>query len=187
MDIAQQIRYRRASPSDYDGILKLQKGNLLVNLSSKQAEDGFLFVEFSEKQIDEINRDLCVIVAESGSEIVGYLGGTSCRYSTQFPILLTMLGRLNKLAIEGNQLTEENTFIYGPVCIGKSARGSGILNGLYQALKEIASMRYSFCILFISDKNPRSINAHLKLGMNRLVVFEFNDGLFHIMGSSLNR
>jgi predicted GNAT superfamily acetyltransferase len=91
------------------------------------------------------------------------------------------------LAIEGNQLTEENTFIYGPVCIGKSARGSGILNGLYQALKEIASMRYSFCILFISDKNPRSINAHLKLGMNRLGVFEFNDGLFHIMGSSLNR
>ena len=187
MAIAQQIRYKRASPSDYEGILNLQKGNLLVNLSSKQAEDGFLFVEFSEKQFDEINRDLCVIVAESGNEIVGYLCGTSCRYGTQFPILQTMIGRLNELAIEGNRLTEENTFIYGPVCIAKSARGSGILNSLYQALKEIASLHYYFCILFISDKNPRSINAHLKLGMNRLGVFEFNNGLFHIMGASLNR
>jgi len=187
MDAAQQINYRRASPSDYDGIAKLQKGNLLVNLSPQQAEDGFLFVEFSEKQFDEINRDLCVIVSESGNEIFGYLCGTSCRYGRQFPILETMLGRLSGLAIEENRLTEENTFIYGPVCIAKSARGTGILNGLYQALKEIAALQYCFCILFISDKNKRSINAHLKLGMNRLGVFEFNNGLFHIMGTSLNR
>ena len=130
-------------------------------------------------------KEICI--AESGNEIVGYLCGTSCRYGTQFPILQTMIGRLNELVMEGNRLTEENTFIYGPVCIAKSARGSGILNGLYQALKKIASLHYSFCILFISDKNPRSINAHLKLGMNRLGVFEFNNGLFHIMGASLNR
>jgi len=187
MEVARQIRYKRASPPDYDGILNLQKGNLLVNLSAQQAQDGFLLVEMSEKQFDEINRDLGVIVAESRNEIVGYLCGTSCRYGTQFPILQTMMGRLDELSIEGNRLTEENTFIYGPVCIAKATRGTGILNGLYQALKENAGSRYSFCILFISDKNTRSVNAHLKIGMNRLGVFDFNNGLFHIMGTSLKK
>jgi RimJ/RimL family protein N-acetyltransferase len=187
MDVVRHISYRRASPPDYQGILNLQKENLLVNLSTQQAEDGFLVIAMSEKQFDEINRDLVVIVAESGIEIVGYLCGTSFGYGTQFPILQTMMGKLSELAIEGNRLTEENTFIYGPVCIAKSARGTGILNGLYQALKESAVSRYSCCILFISDRNTRSFNAHLKIGMKRLGVFDFNNGLFHIMGASLNR
>jgi hypothetical protein len=187
MNVGRHISFRRASPPDYQGILNLQKENLLVNLSAQQAEDGFLVIEMSEKQFDEMNRDLGVIVAESGNEIVGYLCGTSFGYSAQFPILQTMMGKLGELAIEGNRLTKENTFIYGPVCIAKSARGTGIVKGLYQALRESAVSRYSFCILFISDKNTRSLNAHLKIGMNRLGVFDFNNSLFHILGASLKK
>ena len=55
MDVTRHIRYRRASPPDYQGILNLQKENLLVNLSAQQAEDGFLVIEMSEKQFDEMN------------------------------------------------------------------------------------------------------------------------------------
>jgi hypothetical protein len=187
MDVAAHISYKRASLPDYKGILNLQQANLLVNLSAQQAEDGFLSIEMSEEQFDEMNRDLGVMVAESGNKVVGYLCGTSFGYSAQFPILQTMMAKLGELTIEGNRLTEENTFIYGPVCIAKLARGTGILNGLFQALKESAVSRYSFCILFISDKNTRSLNAHLKIGMNRLGVFDFNNSLFHILGASLKR
>jgi hypothetical protein len=187
MDVAAHISYRRAFLPDYKGILNLQQANLLVNLSAQQAENGFLSIEMNEEQFDEINRDVGVFVAESENNIVGYLCGTSFAYSTQFPVLKAMMDKLDRVIIEGSSLTEENTFIYGPVCIAKSARGTGILNGLYQTLKEHTSSHYSFCILFISDKNMRSLNAHLKIGMNRLGVFDFNNSLFHILGASLKR
>jgi hypothetical protein len=179
------IIYRKAVPSDYRGIMTLQKLNLIGNLSAQEAEDGFLSIEMEGWQFDEINRDIGISVAVSGNEIVGYLCGTSYSYSLQFPVLRTMLGKLHELAIDKKPLTAGNTFVYGPVCIERSARGSGILSGLYQELKRMAAPRYAFCVLFISDRNKRSFNAHLRLGMKPLGMFEFNKGQFYILGAAL--
>ncbi len=180
-----QIIYRKALPSDYRGIKALQKLNLIGNLSPQETEDGFLSIEMDEWQFDEINRDIGIAVAVSGHEITGYLCGTSYSYSLHFPILRTMLGKLHELAIEKKPLTASNTFVYGPVCIAISARGTGLLSGLYEELKRIAASRYGYCVLFISDRNKRSFNAHLKLGMKPLGMFEFNKGQFYILGAAL--
>lgn len=185
MQSSHHIIYRKALPPDYRGIVALQKLNLIGNLSTQEAGDGFLSIEMDAWQFDEINRDLGIAVAVSDSDIVGYLCGTSYSYSLQFPILRTMLGKLHELAIDKKPLTAGNTFVYGPVCIARSLRGTGILDGLYQELKRLAAPRYSFCVLFISDRNKRSFNAHLKLGMKPLGMFEFNKGQFYILGAAL--
>ncbi|MGO9378298.1 MAG: hypothetical protein ACLP29_07070 [Dissulfurispiraceae bacterium] len=185
MQSSPDIIYRQAVPSDYGGIIALQKENLIGNLSQEEAKDGFLSIEMDEWQFDEINRDIGIAVAVAGHEILGYLCGTSYSYSLQFPILRTMLGKLHELAFDKKPLTAGNTFIYGPVCIARSARGNGILIGLYEQLKLIAAPHYSFCLLFISDGNKRSFNAHLKLGMKPLGMFEFNKGHFYILGAAL--
>lgn len=179
------IVYRQAILSDYKGIIALQKINIIGNLNPQEAENGFLSIEMDKWNFSEISRDLGLAVAVSSHEIVGYLCGTSYSYSLKFPILRTMLGKLHELSIDKKPLNASNTFVYGPVCIAKSERGSGILKGLYQELKRIALPRYSFCVLFISDRNKRSFNAHLKLGMKPLGMFEFNKSQFYILGAAL--
>jgi hypothetical protein len=179
------IIFRKALPSDYRGIKALQKLNLIGNLSPLDAEDGFLSIEMDEWQFDEINRDLGIAVAVSGDTIAGYLCGTSYSYSLHFPILRMMLGKLHELAIDKKPLTSGNTFVYGPVCIERSARGAGILSGLYAELKRLAASRYGYCVLFVSEGNKRSFNAHLKLGMKPLGMFEFNKSQFYILGAAL--
>ena len=185
MQSGSHIIYRKALPSDYRGIRELQKLNLIDNLSPRDAEDGFLSIEMDEWQFDEINRDLGIAVAVSGNTIAGYLCGTSYSYSLHFPILRMMLGKLHELAIDKKPLTSGNTFVYGPVCIARSARGGGILIGLYAELKRLAASRYRYCVLFISEGNKRSFNAHLKLGMKPLGMFEFNKSQFYILGAAL--
>lgn len=174
--------YRKALPSDYPGILRLQAENFIGNIDETVAKDGFLSIEFNEKQFEEMNKDLAVIVAAREDETVGYVCGTSCEYGMRFPIIGAVMKRFPGLSIEGVRLTTRNSFIYGPVCIAAHARGGGVLEGLYGKLKEIAKPGYDFCVLFIADKNRRSLHAHIsKLKMKDLCLFEWNNTLFHIL------
>jgi len=180
-----QVTFRRARQADYPALVGLQQENLLSNLSGDELKDGFLSIAYSPEQFDAMNRDLAVVVAERGGQIVGYLCGTTCTYARQFPILRDLLDVLQKTPVDGTFLTPVNTFIYGPVCIARHVRGSGILAGLVQTLCDIARERYAFCALFIADANRRSLRAHLKLGMNDLGTFEFGGMTYHALAMAL--
>jgi hypothetical protein len=181
----QHVEFRRAQPPDYPAILELQHANLLKNVQGDSA-DGFLSVEYTGSELDAMNRDLGVFVAVKDGVVVGYLCGTSCGYAARYPILAAMIDRFPLLSMEGEGLSPANTFIYGPVCIARHERGSGILSGLYEALKEAARSSYTFCALFISDRNRRSLDAHRrKLGMSMLGAFEALGAQFHILGARI--
>ncbi|HMK61934.1 MAG TPA: hypothetical protein VK452_12445 [Dissulfurispiraceae bacterium] len=179
------IIYRRAIKADYPALLALQKINLIGNLSSAEAEDGFLSVEMDEWQFEKINTGLGIAVAILDDVLSGYLCATSYSYSLHFPILRSMLSKLHELTIERKHPAAGNTFVYGPVCIAKSMRGTGLLTGLYGELKRIVAPHYRFCVLFISEKNRRSFNAHIKLGMKPLGMFEYNNDQFYILGAAI--
>ncbi len=175
------VQFRKAGRHDYAGLLVLQKENLITNLSEADARHGFLSVEYTGQQFDEINTDLGIAVAVSGKTVLGYLCGSSFGCAEQFLILRTMLANLNGRTLAGTSLTAENTFVYGPACIAAPVRGSGVLGGLFDTMKKIARPRYSACVLFIAGKNQRSFEAHSrKLGMSCLGVFEFQGKEFHL-------
>ena len=179
------VTYRRACSSDYEGMVKLQHANFINNLSAAEALDGFLSIEYTEEQFEEINNDAGIAVAIKDGELAGYLCGASCGYSKQFPILNAVVQQFSNSAIQKRGMTETNTFVYGPVCIDRSFRGSGVLQGLYGTIKEIARPRYGHCVLFISDRNSRSLSAHLRLGMRDLGKFEFNGKSFHLLCAAI--
>ncbi|HWR89996.1 MAG TPA: GNAT family N-acetyltransferase [Dissulfurispiraceae bacterium] len=184
MDTAQVI-YRRAQQSDYPALVGLQQENLFSNLSKDELKDGFLSIAFTPEEFGAMNSDLAVVIAERGGTIVGYLCGTTCTYARQFPILRALLDVLQETPVDGTFLTPSNTFIYGPVCVAKHARGSGILAGLVRTLCDIARDRYAFCALFIADANRRSLRAHLKLGMDDLGTFESGGMTYHALAMAL--
>jgi hypothetical protein len=55
-------------------------------------------------------------------------------------------------------------------------------------IRELARPRFRQCVLFVSEKNPRSLHAHLrKLGMRYLGTFIFAESRFHMLGAAITR
>ncbi|QIG93270.1 MULTISPECIES: GNAT family N-acetyltransferase [unclassified Bradyrhizobium] len=72
-----------------------------------------------------------------------------------------------------------DAYVYGPVCISQDARGLGVLEALYARLQ--ANFPGREAILFIRDDNPRSLKAHLRLGMREVARYDFNGKVFVVL------
>jgi L-amino acid N-acyltransferase YncA len=72
-----------------------------------------------------------------------------------------------------------DAYVYGPVCIAAEARGQGVLEALYARLRATYAGREA--ILFIREDNPRSLRAHLKLGMLEVARYELKGESFIIL------
>jgi hypothetical protein len=72
-----------------------------------------------------------------------------------------------------------DAYVYGPVCILQEARGRGVLKALYAKLQATFPGREA--ILFIREDNPRSLNAHLRLGMREVARYDFEGSRFIVL------
>lgn len=77
-----------------------------------------------------------------------------------------------------------DAYVYGPVCVSQDARGLGVLDALYAGLQATFSGREA--ILFIREDNPRSLKAHLRLGMREAVRYEFGGKVFIVLSDRLD-
>jgi len=62
-----------------------------------------------------------------------------------------------------------DAYVYGPVCLAAEARGRGVLALLADALRARRPGREA--VLFINRDNPRSITAHLRIGVRPVAEF----------------
>ena len=74
-----------------------------------------------------------------------------------------------------------DAYVYGPVCVERNARAQGVLEALYAKLVALFPGREA--ILFIRADNPRSLRAHLRLGMHEVARFEFGSDLFIVLSN----
>ncbi len=70
-------------------------------------------------------------------------------------------------------------YVYGPVCVSPDARGLGVLEALYAKLQATFPGREA--ILFIREDNPRSLKAHLRLGMREVARFDLGGKVFVVL------
>ena len=177
------IVFRQASVADYPAILVLHRENLSTNLSDQEQKDGFLSLDISEQQVVAANEDLAVIVAIQERSVVGYVFGTTIDYNRQFPLLNQMISLYEETKFQGRPLSNYRSFLYGPVCVALTHRGTGIVQGLFQELLNQVAGRYEAGTAFVSKNNPRSLRAHIqKLGMEVLTDFEFNGKQYLMLG-----
>lgn len=174
--------FRRFNSDDLPEILRIQKANLVFNMSENDKTNGFLSVEFPSQQFIEMNSEIPTVVADLGSSLGGYLCGSSIQYSRQVPILAHMISLFPKTYFRRKSLEQYQPFIYGPVCIDRPLRGLGILEGLYHELLKRVAGKFDVGVLFISQANPRSLRAHTaKLGMEKVADFTFNGNDFYML------
>ena len=179
------ILYRKASPTDFEGILRLQHQNLLTTLKGEDPSQGFLSIEFTREQLHRINSELGIFVAVQDKSVIGYLMAETAEFAVGSPLIAHMLKRLKNIVIDDIDLSC-CFFVYGPVCIDRGYRGRGILEGLFGIMKEALSADYDFGVAFVSHQNHRSLKAHTaKLGVRVIDEFEFGGERYYTLAFRL--
>jgi L-amino acid N-acyltransferase YncA len=145
---------RLATPDDIGGILALQNANL-------PDQGGTLSAAFSADWFAATIADMPVIVAVRDGGIVGFLVSAKFSAHADVPIVQAML-RVYAGTV--------HSYLYGPVCVTASERGSGLAGRMFAALRQRLPGREG--ILFIRRDNAASLWAHAKMGMAEVAAFE---------------
>lgn len=174
------ITTRLAIKNDIEGILSLQEKYLYRNLSKEERKKGFVTTPFTIPQVEEIIFQNGLFVATNETkQIIAYAFAGSWKYFEQWEIFNYMVSRFPQLSYNGNEITTENSFQYGPVCIDEKYRGTGLLNLLFEEMRLELLKRYPISITFINKINTVSEKAHTKkLGWKIIDEFEFNDNFY---------
>ncbi|CAA6808693.1 MAG: Leucyl/phenylalanyl-tRNA--protein transferase (EC [uncultured Sulfurovum sp.] len=91
-----------------------------------------------------------------------------------------MIEDLHNLEYLGQTLNTQNSYQYGPVCIDKKFRGSGLLEVLFETARYEMSKRFDILVTFVNKNNPRSYTAHKrKLGLTVIKEFEFKGNEYY--------
>jgi len=174
------IKTRVGNKNDIAGILSLQGKNLYSNLTEIERKNGFVTTPFTVNQIEEIIKQNGIFIAENENDIIiAYAFAGSWKYFEQWEIFNFMVSRFSKLSFNGNRITTENSFQYGPVCIDKNYRGTGLLNLIFEEMRIEFYKKYPISITFINKVNAISEKAHTKkLGWEIIDEFEFNNNTY---------
>jgi hypothetical protein len=82
-------------------------------------------------------------------------------------------------------MTTENSYQYGPICIDKDYRGTGLFEKVFAFSLNSMADRYPYMVTFINQINPRSYAAHnRKGGMTESGKFDWNGNHYWMMAIS---
>ena len=182
------IKTRIGNKKDIPGILSLQERNLYSKLTEKERESGFVTTPFTAEQIEEILKQNGVFVAENKDGlIIAYAFAGTWVYFEQWEIFNFMVSRFPKLSFMNKEITVENSFQYGPVCIDKAYRGKGLLNHIFEEMRLEFVKKFPISLTFINSVNVISENAHTqKLGWEIIDRFEFNNNKYIGLALDMN-
>ncbi len=176
---------RIGTESDIEGIIALQSQNLYANLSTAELAGGFVTTPFTQELIRRLLAQTGVFVAEVDGKIVGYMLAGDWDFFSQWEIFRLMTSRLPTLEFQGKTIEIEQSFQYGPVCIDRTLRGSGILPELFAKMRTSIAPSFPIGVTFINQLNQRSLMAHTrKLGLEIIDEFELNGNSFYTLAFS---
>ena len=132
-----------ANKDDLNSIIHLQQANLIKNISTEEKEkNGFVSVETEFDLLKEIADEEGITIAKDQNNIVGYLMPMTVEHGKRVPLFDPFIKRFENITFEGKSLNKYKYCILGQVCIDKEYRGKGILEKLYQELKNRLSNKY---------------------------------------------
>jgi hypothetical protein len=160
------IRTRLAKPLDAEAISALLMGNT-------GDRGGMLLGEWPVDAIATriLQRQPIIVATDADNNLLGALLTSEQGYADTPPVLAMLKAWPGR----------PDAYVYGPVCVSKEARGLGVLEALYVELRTTLPGREA--ILFIRADNPRSLKAHLRLGMREVARYDFKGEPFVVLSS----
>ena len=120
-------------------------------------------------------------MVENEDVIAGYAYAADWNYFSQWSIFPYMVSRFPQLQFDDYQITTDNTFQYGPVCIDITLRGKGIFPQLFAIMRSSLANRFPIGLTFINQINKRSLAAYQKLDLAIIDEFKFNDNEYYTL------
>lgn len=174
------MQLHTATLDDIDEVLELHSKYQIDSIAPEDKKDGFVTTTFTKEQLTQlINEEQGLFIARLHEKVVAYIMCGSWKFCSIWPIFTQMIQDLTNLHYLGHTITTENSYQYGPVCIDKSVRGSGVLEALFDFAREKMSKRYPILVTFINKINQRSFNAHSRLGLKVITEFSFNNNTYY--------
>ena len=180
------MQLKIAELSDISEVLNLQYKYQVDSIMEDDKKDGFVTTSFTRQDLANlINNEHGLFIAKKEGIVVAYVMAASWEYWSTWPIFDFMIKNLSNLVYRGHVLTTENSYQYGPICIEKSVRGSGVLESIFNFSKYEMSKKYHILITFVNKTNARSYEAHSrKLSLDVIQEFEFNNNVYYEMACS---
>lgn len=177
------MKILHASPEDMAGIFALHKTCHIDYIRPEDRPDGFVTTNLTWDQLERlISVERGVIIAKNQGQILGYALAAPWKFWSEWPFFAHMIQELPKFQYQGNEITTENSYQYGPICVHRSVRGTGVFEELFYSSLASMKERYPIMATFINQINPRSYAAHTrKAGMDEVGTFSFNQNQYYLM------
>ncbi len=178
------MQYKVADLNDIEGVLKLHAKYQIDSIAEEDKKDGFVTTAFSGEELTAlIAQEQGLFIAKEGDEVLAYVMSASWKFWSQWEMFRYMIADLPNLSYKGTQLTTQNSYQYGPICIDKRVRGTEVLPTIFNFARKQMSQRYPILLTFVNQINPRSYEAHRrKLGLDIIQEFEFNGNRYWEFG-----
>ena len=164
-----------ATPAYFDALLNLHALNHATRIAPDARADGFLTIDIARRDLELLHQMRSVWIArnDENDELAGYVLAAPWDFYARWPLFRTQTDRF-PLAFGDAQLTIENSFQYGPVCVAREFRGRGLLAQLLNAVKARYRENYDFGATFINVANVASMAAHRKIGLQTVDEWQAN-------------
>ena len=178
-----EVQLKNAEASEIEEVLRLHYKYHIDFLTDEPRADGFLTTPFTkDHMLDLINNEDGLFIAKVNGDIVAYVMAGSWEYWSRWPIFSVMIKGLPDLTYKGLRLGTHNSYQYGPICIDKPLRGSGVLEKIFAFSKVKMSERFPVLVTFVNKANERSFEAHKrKLNLDVIGEFQFGSDSFYEM------
>lgn len=175
------MQFKIAELSDIDATLKLHAKYQIDNIKEEDKSDGFVTTAFTKEELTKLIREeKGLFIAKSEEIVLGYVMAASWDFWSKWEMFQFMMADLENLEYLGQQLNTQNSYQYGPVCIHKTLRGSGLLEVLFEMARVEMTKRFPILVTFVNKKNPRSFQAHQgKLGLTIIQDFTYNGNEYY--------
>jgi len=178
------LEYKIATPDDIEATLKLHAKYQIDSIAEEDKKDGFVTTAFTKEELTQlIEQEQGLFIAKEGDEVLAYVMSASWEFWSQWAMFRHMIDDLPKLNYKGKQLSTENSYQYGPICIDKRVRGTEVLPSIFDFALKHMSKCYPILVTFVNQTNSRSYEAHhRKLGLDIIQEFEFNGNRYWELG-----
>lgn len=175
------MEYKIAQIKDIEKVLELHFKYQIDSINVEDKKDGFITTAFTKEQmIDLITLEQGLFIAIENNKIVAYVMSASWNFWSRWPMFAFMVEDLPNLEYLGQKLSVQNSYQYGPVCVDKEYRGSGVLEKIFDFARENMAKRFPILVTFINKINPRSYEAHTKkLKLEVIKEFSYNNNNYY--------
>lgn len=158
---------------DWQGILALQQA------TREPTADGFTTVRHTLPLLKAFH-DLApsVVARDADGGVVGYALTMLRELAGLVPVLGPMFEQLAVLP----PLRHARWYVMGQVAVAREYRGSGVFDALYAEHRRQYGGRFEWLVTEISERNPRSLAAHRRVGFQSLHRYEHGGDTWQVVG-----